>query len=180
LGYKGNKGLIKLSGIDTEKIQTGDITYSGLKIIPEVKYYISKTKQYGKDGFYIGAFVKFTNFQSDLNGTYTNDAMETFTIAFDADINVTSIGFMVGYKLPLSPKFSIDFLIAGPGAGFYNFSFVNTEDLPDEFYEDFNMALENYSLFDLLDGDFKFESTSKDTKFTLPSFRYGISLGYSF
>ena len=56
---------------------------------------------------------------------------------------------MVGYKLPLSEKFSIDFLIAGPGYGFYNFSIVNEQDLPEEFYEDFNEALEKYLIFDL-------------------------------
>lgn len=180
LAYKGDNGLIRLSGLDTEQIKTGDIAYSGLKIIPEFRYYLNKTKQYSKDGFYLGAFLKYTNYQSDLNGTYINDALESFIIEFDADIRVTSIGFMVGYKLPLSKRFSIDFLIAGPGVGFYKFSFVNKKDLPDEFYEDFNKALENYSLFDLLDGDFRFKSADKNTKFTLPSFRYGISLGYSF
>ena len=180
LGYKGKHGLIRLSGLDTDQIKTSDITYSGLKIIPEVRYYINNAEQYGMDGFYFGAYLKFTNYQSDLNGTYINDALESFIIEFDADIKVSSVGFMVGYKLPLSNRFSIDFLIAGPGAGFYKFSFVNKRDLPDEFYEDLNKALEQYSLFDVLDGDFKFRSTNKTSKFTIPSFRYGISLGYSF
>ena len=130
--------------------------------------------------FILGHILNTQIINRILNGTYINDALESFTIEFDADINVTSIGFMVGYKLPLSKRFSIDFLIAGPGAGFYKFSFVNKKDLPDEFYEDFNMALEKYSLFDLLDGDFKFEATNKKSNFTILSFRYGISLVYSF
>lgn len=180
LGYKGEDGIISLLGLDTEKIKTGDIKYSGLKLIPELRYYLKKTTQYGMDGFYFGAYLKFSNFKSDLNGTYINDADESFDIDFDADIDVVSLGFMLGYKLPLSEKFSLDFLIAGPGAGFYKFSLVNREDLPDEFYEDFNKALENYSLFDLLDGDFRFDSVNKKSKFTIPTFRYGISLGYSF
>lgn len=180
VGYKGEKGLISLSGLDTEKIKTGDITYSGLKLIPEVRYYLNKNGEYGMDGFYFGAYLKYSNYKSDLDGTYINDANESFTIEFDADIKVTSIGLMVGYKLPISKKLSIDFLIAGPGAGFYNFSFVNRRDLPDEFYEDFNKALEEYSVFDVLDGDFSFESKNKKSNFTILSFRYGISLGYSF
>ena len=180
LGYKGKNGLIKLSGLDTEQIKTNEITFSGLKIIPEFRYYLKKTERYGMDGFYFGAYLKYSNFQSDLDGTYINDAQESFEIEFDADIKVTSIGFMVGYKLPISKKFSIDFLIAGPGSGSYKFSFVNKKDLPDEFYEDFNTALENYSLFDFLDGDFRFQDANKKTKFRMFSFRYGISLGYSF
>ncbi|OUR94328.1 hypothetical protein A9Q87_01385 [Flavobacteriales bacterium 34_180_T64] len=180
IAYKGENGIIRLSGLDTEQIKTGEIAYSGFKIIPEFRYYLKKTSQYGMDGFYFGAYLKYSNYQSDLDGTYINDADESFTIAFDADIKVVSVGLMVGYKLPLSERFSIDFLIAGPGAGRYDFSFVNKEDLPDEFYDDFNEALENYSLFDLLDGEFRFKETDSNSKFTLPSFRYGISLGYSF
>ncbi len=179
LAYKGDEGLIKLSGLDTEQIKTNEITYSGLKIIPEFRYYLNSNGHTGMDGFYFGAYLKYSKFQSDLNGTYINDASESFEIDFDADIKVTSIGLMVGYKLPVSERFSVDFLIAGPGSGSYKFSFVNKKDLPDEFYEDFNTALENYSVFDLLDGDFRFKDTDKNSKFNLFSFRYGISLGYS-
>jgi len=178
--YKGDNGLIKLSGLDTDQIKTNDIAYSGLKIIPEFRYYLNNNGHTAMDGFYFGAYLKYSNYQSDLNGTYINDALESFDIEFDADIKVTSIGLMVGYKLPISKRFSIDFLIAGPGSGSYNFSFVNKEDLPDEFYENFNNALEQYSVFDLLDGDFSFKTTDTDSKFNMFSFRYGISLGYSF
>lgn len=180
VGYKGDNGLISRSGLDREKIKTGGITYSGLRIIPEVRYYLNNNRHTGMDGFYFGAYLKYSNYQTDLDGTYINDALDEFDIEFDADIKVTSIGLMVGYKLPVSKRFSIDFLIAGPGTGSYNFSFENKKDLPDEFYEDFNTALENYSLFDFLDGDFRFSSTNNDSKFSMFSFRYGISLGYSF
>jgi hypothetical protein len=180
LARKSEDGLINLSGIDTDKIKTGDLTYSGFIMIPEVRYYLNNSGNYEMNGFYFGAYIKHSNFKSDLDGTYINDDSESFQIAFDAKIKVTSIGLLVGYKLALSKKFTLDFLIAGPGTGSYDFSFKNNKDLPEEFYEDFNKALENYSLFDFLDGDFRFASTSAKTKFTVPSFRYGISLGYQF
>jgi hypothetical protein len=180
IGFKGETGLVNLSGLDTDKIKTNDITFSGFKIIPEVRYYINKTQQYTMDGFYFGAYLKYSNLHSDLNGTYINDNQESFVVEFDADFSITSVGFMIGYRLPLSEKISIDFLIAGPGAGFYNFSFENKRDLPDEFYDDLNQALENYSLFDLLNGDFKFSSIDLTSDLILPSLRYGVSIGYSF
>ena len=180
VGLKGKEGIIRLSGLDTDNISTNDITYSGFKIIPEVRYYVNKTQLNKMDGFYFGAYLKYSNYSSDLDGTYTNDADETTPLAFDADFNVTSLGFMVGYKLPIGKRFNIDFLIAGPGAGFHNYSLKNTEDLPDEFYDDLNQALDQYSIFDLLDGDFEFKNTNENAKFTIPSFRYGITLGYSF
>jgi hypothetical protein len=179
-GYKGDKGLITLSGINREKIKTNEISYSGVKIIPEVRYYLNDITKTGMNGFYFGAYLKHSNFKSNLNGEYINESDESFIIEFDAKIKVTSIGLMVGYKLPISKRFSIDFLIAGPGAGTYNFSLNNKRDLPDEFYEDLNTALEQYSLFDYLDGDFRFSSVKQKSKFTMPSFRYGIAVTYSF
>jgi hypothetical protein len=180
LGYKGEDGLINLSGINREKIKTGNITYSGIKVIPEVRYYLNNISETGMNGFYFGAYLKHSNFKSNLNGTYINDADESFIIEFDAKIKVTSIGLMIGYKLPVSKRFSIDFLIAGPGSGSYNFTLTNKRDLPEEFYEDLNTALEQYSLFDYLDGDFRFSDVKDNSKFTVPSFRYGIAMTYSF
>lgn len=180
LGYKGDQGLIRLSGLDGDQLKTNDITYSGFKLIPEVRYYINSTTRYSMDGFYFGAFVKYSNYSSDLDGTYIDSNNDSFIVEFDADFNVTSIGFMIGYKLPISKRFSINFLIAGPGVAFHNYELINRRDLPDEFYEDLNEALEEYSIFDFLNGDFRFSSLNGKTSFTLGSLRYGITLGYSF
>lgn len=180
LAYKGENGLFSLSGLDGEKIKTNDITYSGLKITPELRYYLNNSCHESLRGFYFGAYLKYSRYQSDLIGTYINTAQESFSIEFDATVKVTSVGFMVGYKLPISKRFSLDFLIAGPGSGNYEFTFKNKKDLPDEFYEDFNNALEKYPIFNFLNGDFRFSSIDRKTKFSAVSFRYGISLGYSF
>ncbi len=181
LGYKGENGLIVLSGLDTEKIKTNEITYSGFKIIPEVRYYLNNNGHTNMTGFYFGAYLKYSNYQSDLNGRYIDEAQETFDVKFDADLDITSIGLMIGYKLPVSKRFTIDFLIAGPGNGAYKFSFKNKgDDLPDEFYDDLNEALENYSIFDALDGDFRFSTVRRRSNFNRLSLRYGISLGYRF
>ncbi len=54
------------------------------------------------DGFYFGAYMKHSNFKSDLDDTYINDQNENFDIEFDATFNITSVGFMVGYKYQIS------------------------------------------------------------------------------
>jgi hypothetical protein len=180
LGYKGENGLISLRGIDTESITIDEISYSGFKIIPEVRYYFNNNGHAAMKGFYLGAYLKYSQYQSNIDGTYTNDALENFDVEFDADIKVTSIGLMAGYKLPITDKFSIDFLIAGPGRGSYNISIENKKDLPDEFYDDLNEALEDYPIFDMLDGDFRFSALNRRSRLNLLSLRYGISLGYSF
>lgn len=180
VGFKGDEGLIRLSGLDTDNIKTNNLTYSGFKFIPAVRYYINKTTQYSMDGFYFGAYLKYSNYKSDLDGTYIDDMNDSYTIEFDAKFNVTSVGFMIGYKLPINEKFSVNFLIAGPGVGFHNYSLTNKRDLPDQFYEDLNNALDQYSIFDLINTDFKFSDIETESNFVIPSLRYGISLGYSF
>lgn len=180
LGYKGDKGFLRRTGLNTDKVRTDRITFSGYKIIPEVRYYIGRQEYPRMKGFYLGAYLKYSNYHSDLQGSYFDDALKVYDIQFDADITVTSLGLMVGYKLPVYKDFSIDFLIAGPGSGFYDFSFENKKDLPDEFYEDLNEALEQYPIFNFLDGDFRFSALHRKSNFNLFSLRYAISIGYSF
>ena len=171
LGLRGKDGLVSLSGLEGDKVKTEDIFYTGFKIVPEVRYYLNTTESYKMNGFYFGAYLKYSNFSSDLDGTYTDSDDVEYIIEFDADLNITSVGFMIGYKLPIWNNFSLDFLIAGPGAGFYNISIKNKrDDTPQEFYDDLNEALEEYSFFDFLNSDFKFSEINGKNKFWDPFF----------
>ncbi len=180
-GYKTDEGLIAFSGIDREQLKTNDITYSGFKIEPEFRYYIEESDNGAMlSGFYMGAYLKYSNFKSDLIGTFIDSDDISYAIAYAADLSVTSVGLMIGYKLPIKKHFFIDFLIAGPGSGSYKFDLETTQTPPDEFYDVLNDALDDYSLFDLINSDFKFSERNLDSKFSVFSFRYGISVGYSF
>jgi hypothetical protein len=182
LGYKGKEGLVNISGIDREQIKTKDLFYTGYMIIPEIRYYINGTSKhdYNLSGFYVGLYFKYSDFTSDLNGTYIDDSGDNYNLAFDANLSISSIGLMIGYKLQLTKRLNLDFLIAGPGSGSYKFEIKNTQDLPEEFYEDLNQALEDYSLLDIINSDFRFSQAYKRTSFSSVSFRYGIALGYTF
>lgn len=181
LGYKTEEGLIKLSGIDREQLKTNDLTYSGYKLVPEFRYYIHESINGAMlSGFYLGAYLKYSNFKSDLIGTFIDSQDDSYNIAYRANMSITSIGFMVGYKLPVGKHFYIDFLIAGPGSGSYKFELKTTETPPDEFYDVLNEALDNYSIFDLINSDFKFKDNKLNSKFSVLSFRYGVSVGYAF
>ena len=179
-GYKGKEGLVNLSGIDRPQLKTNDLTYSGLKLTPEFRYYLSEKENGMTKGFYFGAYFRYVNYSSDLLGTFIDSQGVSYEIAYDGKINVLSAGLMVGYKLQVSKRFGIDFLIAGPGAGNYTFKLDNRIPPPDEFYEVLNDALENYSIFDLINADFEFKDNKLRQQTMLPVFRYGIGLTYSF
>lgn len=181
VGLKSEDGLIQFSGIDTDRIQTNDIKYSGYKVIPEFRYYINESVSGAMlSGFYVGAYLKYSDFNSDLVGNYVDSQDVSHLFEYKAKITVTSVGLMVGYKLPVSKRFSIDFLIAGPGSGSYNFELNNVIPPPDEFYDDLNNALDQYSILDLIGADFGFNNNNLKSKFSALSFRYGISVGYAF
>ncbi|MEM9680706.1 MAG: DUF3575 domain-containing protein, partial [Bacteroidota bacterium] len=168
-------------GINSRSINTNGIKYSGYKLLGEARYYLDRNQLGRLTGFYFGLYVKYSDFNSDIFGVFTNEEGDSFTIDFDAGINVTSLGFLIGYKLPLGKRFSVDFLIAGPGSGHYDLSIKNNSDeLPDSFYEDLNEALEEYGIFDALDGNFQFAREREATQFTTLSFRYAIKFGFSF
>lgn len=180
IGYKGKEGLVGISGINNEKLQTGDLFYTGYQIAPEVRYYIGKTSLNNLNGFYVGAYLKYHNYTSDITGNYISDDGTNYNLAFEAKFNITSVGLMIGYKLPITKRLNIDFLIAGPGSGNYNFKIKNRTDLPEEFYDDLNSALEDYSLLDFINSDFRFSQVDNRSKFSALSFRYGIAIGYTF
>ncbi|WP_299779578.1 DUF3575 domain-containing protein [uncultured Formosa sp.] len=180
LGYKGKKGLVKLSGLDGDRIKTDEIFYTGFQIIPEIRYYIKNTSRKPLSGFYLGAYLKYSKYKSDFDGNYISQEDEQYDFKFDMSTSVTSLGLMIGYKLPISKHFNLDFMIAGPGTGTYNFKFKNKKDLPDEFYDDLNTVLEDYTLLDLINSDFKFSNVNRSSKFSALSFRYGIAIGYTF
>ena len=179
VGYKGKNGLLKLSGLDTEFIKTDELTYSGTRIIPEFRYYLKERNGGMTTGFYFGGYLTLISYKSDFKGIYNNED-GIFPFQYDAKINTSSVGLMVGYKLEVSKRFSIDFLIAGPGVGNYKVKLKEIIAPPVEFFIDLNDALELYSLADLINADFDFSPSNKNNSLSLPSFRYGITLGYSF
>ncbi|MCY1721928.1 DUF3575 domain-containing protein [Prolixibacteraceae bacterium Z1-6] len=177
---KSKDGLVSISGIDKKQIKTGDIVYSGFKLIPDVRYYLNKTQQYQLDGFYFGAYSKYFHFNSNINGTYINKSEKEYPINLDARIRILSLGLMVGYKLAVTKRLNIDFLILGPGTSRQKYRLDFREFLPDEFYDDLNEALKNFSVYDLIKSDFRFDVQDAKTQFTTISFRYGLTVGYTF
>lgn len=178
LAYKGENGLVRLSGLDRNHIKTNDLTYDGLKIIPEFRYYLKNTQDQKLDGFYFGAFLKYNGFQSDISGTYISSSQKVYTLNFDVILRVMATGLMVGYKLPLSKRFNLDFLFAGPGQSWHKYSIKSIGEIPDEFYDDLNNALKNYNVYDLLHSDIHFRPVNGITKFAMPTFRYSMTLSF--
>lgn len=180
VGYKGRNGLISSSGINSDYIHTSGIKYSGFKIIPELRYYLKNTQQNNLNGFYIGLYVKSSSYFSNVQGTFNNLDGEILAVDVKAKLRIVSSGINVGYKLALSPKINVDFMIAGPGIGNYWFILKMRKSMPPEFYDKLNDALKDYSYFEFVKSDFEFNYKTRRTSFKSIAFRYGIAIGYRF
>lgn len=180
-GPKSKEGLVNLSGLDGDKIKTRDLNYSGFIVYGEGRYYVNQFVKRRAVGFYLGLYMKYAGYQTDIGGTYINSAQEEFNFLFDTKIGVRSTGLMIGYKLPIRKRFAIDFIIAGPGTANYNIDIRNRSDeLPEEFFDDLNALLEEYSLLDIINADFDFRINDRNSIFNTVNFRYAISLTYNF
>lgn len=178
VGIKTSSGIFEVSGIDVNRISTKDFNFNGIKLLPEFRWYIKKSP-HGYFGFYTGAYAKYQNFKDGISGVYVDSNQQDNPILIDAKIRTIGLGVEVGYKLQVKKRFYIDFLIAGPGISFNKVQLQEVEPVPEEFYDDLSDALAEYGFFEWLNPDFRING-NQDTDITLPSFRYGVKLGYTF
>jgi len=177
VGIRLSSGILKLSGIEGNKIKTDEFNFTGYKFIPEIRWYLQKN-QAGLMGFYAGAYFKYSNITDDIVGVYTDDNLENHDFEFGANINNYGGGIVLGYKLHIRKRFFIDFLITGPGIAFYSYSLNEVKPIPEAFYDELSKVLSDYGILKHIDSDIDFKNQSG--KIILPSYRYGIKIGYTF
>lgn len=114
-----------------------------------------------------------------MAGDYTAVDGTISPILIDADALSLISGLEVGYKLSVGKSFFLDFIIAGPGISFNTLELHEVNPVSEAFYDDLTEALKDFGVIDVIDPDFEINGNQK-TKVTLPAFRYGIKLGYSF
>ncbi|WP_343485548.1 DUF3575 domain-containing protein [Allomuricauda sp. d1] len=181
VGAKISSGIFETPGFNTLTVVTNDITFSGVQISPEFRWYLQETQR-SHTGFFVGAYYRYQNYKDDLLGTYTSSiTLEDTPLDIRTSVITNSIGLEVGYKLPIKKHFYIDFLIAGPGIGFNKVKIEERQALPIEFFAvDAALAIiEEYRVLDALGTDIEFNDKGEAT-FTTPAFHYGIRIGYSF
>ena len=181
VGAKASSGILDTPGFKTFTVVTNDLSFSGVQISPEFRWYVQKTER-SHTGFFVGAYYRYQNYKDDLIGTYTSSlTFEDTPLDIRTKVITNSVGFEVGYKLPIKKHLFIDFLIAGPGIAFNKIKIEEKQALPIEFFTiDAALAIiEEYRVLDALGTDVKFNEQGEAT-FSIPAFHYGIRIGYSF
>ncbi|PXW16331.1 MULTISPECIES: DUF3575 domain-containing protein [Chryseobacterium] len=185
IGAKMSSGVFKISGLNTNAIQTDDFNYKGIELQPEYRWYLQKNvKNY--TGFFLGSYYRYRNYNNKLAIVYRpNSADDSKNYNLESGLISHTLGFEVGYKLPVYKNLFVDFIIAGPGVSFnkvtLDTSGVNIE---DQFYTDLAAAIkEKYSFVNNLNPNLNFKkdgNSNRSSKIVLPAFNYGVKVGYSF
>ncbi|MFM7217848.1 MAG: hypothetical protein ACKO1U_07505 [Bacteroidota bacterium] len=179
VGLKASSGIFEINGLQTESINLNDVDFSGYKILPEVRWYVSKEDP-GLWGFYAGLYYKYQKNSSNITGSYTSSDGSLVMVDMDLMLHSNTFGIELGYKLKVWKNLFADFIIAGPGLSAQRAIITENVQLPEKFYERFNEAADNYSVLKDLEPKLNFTKEDLDTKFITPHFRYGIKLGWAF
>ena len=119
IGYKFSSGIFDVSELSFERFDTDEFDLTGIKLIPEIRWYTQKSHT-GLTGFYVGTYFRYQDRSGNIGGTYTSLEDEVSRILIEADLDTSNIGVEIGYKLELKNGFFLDFIIAGPGLSFNN------------------------------------------------------------
>jgi hypothetical protein len=187
VGAKFSSGVFKVSGLDNSKIATDDFNLKGIELLPEYRWYVQKDVKRSYTGFFVGAYYRLRSYKDEIQGIYySSDVLNPEQkINMETKIQSHAVGLEVGYKLPIRDHLYIDFLIAGPGIGSNKVSLQNKgSELAEDFYKDLSSSLkEKYDFLNGITSDINFNKksgTERKANITLPTFYYGIKVGYSF
>lgn len=175
----------KLNPEDIEDINDAtfeDGKLNGFTVLPEYRFYFGKGE--GMRGFYVGPYLRYTNYGFKVNGTIDSEPGS-------ASLRLSSLGagIQIGAQWIISNHFTIDWHIVGLGGDGYNLRLkMEADDINydiqgfyDEFIaewqeidEEIIVNLENYvTKLDL-------NKFVINVPFAAIGFRAGISLGYAF
>lgn len=118
----GHAVLPKLVSIITDSFSLNrDQKRTGYNISVDYRFYLAKeNKHVPPHGVYIGPYYSYSHFERTNTWEHkSNNANSNITT--DSKFNIHTIGFEVGYQFILWKRLALDFIMAGPGFGFYSY-----------------------------------------------------------
>jgi hypothetical protein len=161
-----------------------DDSRKGINIGFDYRYYPSlRNRHPAPDGLYLGSYLSYYGFRfEDKFNAINEPAPQDGSIK--GRLNMTNLGFEIGYQFIFRQKFSVDLLMFGPSITYYSSKIDIDGNLEegqiDEIDQEFADRL--FKRFPALSYLFDGETTNlTNTKFHLTTgFRYCIQFGFHF
>jgi len=183
INYKYGGVAPKLLSVNNSSIGVNMDEIRGLSITPEIKYYLKTCDPTLLEGFYVGAYLRYTKYQSGIN--FSHNVISQTTNEYRAEIGMREmgVGIKLGYQLLIKKRFSVDFLFFGPRFSNYKFAYEFKDAPSQEFYDDLSDYLNDVLDRFGRDGNVNIKKSGEaeaSTSFSFVNMRFGLSLGYTF
>jgi len=165
-------------------INITDRLRKGVNLSLDYRYYVfARNTRPAPDGLYVGGYLSYYGFRSDNTFDILPASLEN-TGAMNGRMNISNLGFELGYQFVFNKRFTVDCLLFGPSLSLFTGSFTVGGELDQEQID----AIDEEVIQKLIDR-FPYLATifSKDQlTFTGQKtgldigFRYSIQLGYHF
>jgi len=118
----GQATMPKLITINTDSFNVSkDRKRSGVNFSVDYRFYLAKeNKHEAPHGFYIGPYYGYTRFNNGVDWTYKRSGANSI-LQTSSKFTINTVGFELGYQLILWKRMTLDFVMVGPGVGFYNY-----------------------------------------------------------
>jgi hypothetical protein len=116
----GQARFPKLISISTDSFSVSkDRKNTGYNISVDYRFYLSKENKYpAPRGVYIGPYFSLNRFQRDVTWDIKRGTMVN-QVSTDTKFDIYTVGMELGYQFAWK-RFTLDFLMVGPGLGSYN------------------------------------------------------------
>jgi hypothetical protein len=98
-----------------------DINRTGYNVSVDYRFYLGKENKFpAPHGLYIGPYYSYNHFERSDEWRHQNNSANSSVTTF-SKFNINTIGFELGYQFILWKRLALDFIMFGPGLGFYNY-----------------------------------------------------------
>jgi hypothetical protein len=162
-----------------------DVKNTGFKVNADYRFYLSKENKFdGPHGVYIGPYISYSQFKRENQWANNNANPQGKLINTTLNMDIFTVGGELGYQFILGKRVALDFVMVGPGVGFYkvkaalesNLTASEKAQLQDAIKELMTQKFPGLNNI-LANKDFDTEGTINTWKY---GFRYLIHIGYSF
>ncbi|MCU7549400.1 DUF3575 domain-containing protein [Chitinophagaceae bacterium LB-8] len=186
-----NVGKASLFTADRNDIKTDsfsfndDLKNNGFKINADYRFYLKKENKYqAPHGVFIGPYAAFAQFKRDNQWAYTDPNSQGKLVQTNLTMNIFTVGGEMGYQFILGKRVALDFVLIGPGFGYYKINAKIKSDLSQAQKEELRGAIKDLitekfpGLNNILaNKNFDNEGDIRTWNF---GYRYIIHIGYVF
>ena len=118
----GGVRLPKLITINTDSLSLQkDRKSDGINASVDYRFYLGKENRYATPhGGYIGPYYSYNKFIRNNQWLRKNSGGNSF-LNTNTTFHINTVGFQFGYQFILWKRLALDFVLLGPGFGFYNY-----------------------------------------------------------